>query len=235
LSAGDRRTLALAYFFASLENNTNLKNAIVVFDDPFTSLDEHRMEATAAEICKLQDQCRQMIIVSHSAPFLEKIYDLTQWNPGVCEKAEKTRRLPLCLRLSRRGDQNSLKEWGIEELKRTAYDISFASVLDYCERRENDIKAVAHNLRPVLEGYCRVAFQPYYRPGMLLGPFCEEMASRQETQTARVEFDLRELQELTNYANRFQHHRDVSPLLNEREFETYARRILKFVGYKLEK
>ncbi|MBQ9128745.1 MAG: hypothetical protein IJY15_13425, partial [Thermoguttaceae bacterium] len=57
LSAGDRRTLALAYFFASLEN-MNLEKAIVVFDDPFASLDEHRMSATAEHIAGLQSQCR---------------------------------------------------------------------------------------------------------------------------------------------------------------------------------
>lgn len=40
LSAGDRNTLALAFFFASIDQSANLANNVVVIDDPITSLDE---------------------------------------------------------------------------------------------------------------------------------------------------------------------------------------------------
>lgn len=40
LSAGDRNTLALAFFFASLDQDSDLARKIVVIDDPMTSLDE---------------------------------------------------------------------------------------------------------------------------------------------------------------------------------------------------
>lgn len=39
LSAGDRTTLALAFFIADLERDQRLANKIVVFDDPFNSQD----------------------------------------------------------------------------------------------------------------------------------------------------------------------------------------------------
>ena len=42
LSAGDRNALALSFFFASLEQDQQLAQKIVVVDDPMTSLDEHR-------------------------------------------------------------------------------------------------------------------------------------------------------------------------------------------------
>ena len=42
LSAGDRNTLALAIFFASLEQDPALANKIVVIDDPVSSLDDHQ-------------------------------------------------------------------------------------------------------------------------------------------------------------------------------------------------
>ena len=42
LSTGDRNTLALAFFFASLDRDPLLAQKIVVIDDPMTSLDEHR-------------------------------------------------------------------------------------------------------------------------------------------------------------------------------------------------
>ena len=46
LSAGDRNTLALAFFFACLDRDPRQKDRIVVFDDPVSSLDEHRCVAT---------------------------------------------------------------------------------------------------------------------------------------------------------------------------------------------
>ena len=42
LSAGDRNTLALAIFFASLKQDANLTDKIIVIDDPISSLDDHR-------------------------------------------------------------------------------------------------------------------------------------------------------------------------------------------------
>ena len=55
LSAGDRNTLALAIFFASLEQGGNLANKIVVIDDPISSLDDHRSLTTVQEVRRLTD------------------------------------------------------------------------------------------------------------------------------------------------------------------------------------
>ncbi|MGH8628229.1 MAG: AAA family ATPase, partial [Gammaproteobacteria bacterium] len=49
LSAGDRNTLALAFFFASLDQDANLAGKVVVIDDPISSLDEHRALTTVQE------------------------------------------------------------------------------------------------------------------------------------------------------------------------------------------
>ena len=45
LSEGDRRTLALALFLATIRRNTKLEDAIIVFDDPVTSMDDNRSSA----------------------------------------------------------------------------------------------------------------------------------------------------------------------------------------------
>src|SRR5205807_6463707 len=53
LSAGDRNALALAFFFASLDQDPRLAHKIVVIDDPMTSLDEHRSLTTIQEMRRL--------------------------------------------------------------------------------------------------------------------------------------------------------------------------------------
>jgi wobble nucleotide-excising tRNase len=52
LSAGDRTTLALAFFLASLEGESDMASRIVVFDDPFNSQDSFRRTQTIFEIRK---------------------------------------------------------------------------------------------------------------------------------------------------------------------------------------
>ncbi|MDF1836140.1 MAG: AAA family ATPase, partial [Alteraurantiacibacter sp. bin_em_oilr2.035] len=75
LSAGDRNTLALAFFFASLEQDQNLSQKIVVIDDPMTSLDEHRSLTTIQEMRRLFSRVSQMIVLSHSKPFLCNLWE----------------------------------------------------------------------------------------------------------------------------------------------------------------
>lgn len=75
LSTGDRNTLALAFFFTSLDQDQNLNNKIVVIDDPMTSLDEHRTLATIHEMNDLAKRVNQMIVMSHSKPFLCQLWD----------------------------------------------------------------------------------------------------------------------------------------------------------------
>ncbi len=76
LSDGDRSTLALALFVVSIERTPDLAEAIVVFDDPMTSQDAQRSEATAEQITRLAKRADQVIVVSHLAPFLVQVaYD----------------------------------------------------------------------------------------------------------------------------------------------------------------
>ena len=57
LGAGDRNTLALAFFFASLDSDPQLAQKIVVIDDPMTSLDEHRALTTVQETRRTRRSC----------------------------------------------------------------------------------------------------------------------------------------------------------------------------------
>lgn len=75
LSAGDRNTLALAFFFASLEVDPQRAQKIVVIDDPMTSLDEHRSLHTRHEIDRLAREVAATVVLSHSKPFLLGVWD----------------------------------------------------------------------------------------------------------------------------------------------------------------
>ena len=77
LSSGDRNTLALAFFFASIENDPNRNRRVVVIDDPMTSLDEHRSLTTIQEIRRLANDVAQVNVLSHSKSFLSNLWKNT--------------------------------------------------------------------------------------------------------------------------------------------------------------
>lgn len=78
LSDSDKRLLAFAFFLAKLGNDVNLKNKIVVLDDPFSSFDENRKDETINMLMNLRnnndEEPMQKIILTHDKGFLCRLF-----------------------------------------------------------------------------------------------------------------------------------------------------------------
>lgn len=223
LSAGDRNTLALAFFFASLEQDPDLADKIVVIDDPMTSLDEHRTLRTREEILAMSQRVRQVIVLSHSKPFLCRLWEQADRNTSTA------------LRINRIAVGSELTVWDVrndsvsEHDKRHELVRGYLVAADPAKERE-----VAVALRPILEAFMRVAYPAFFPPGTLLGPFigqCEQRvgANDQILSTA----DITELRALLAYANQFHH--DTNPAwqtaaINDAELIDFAERTLLFAS-----
>ena len=71
-------------------------------------------------------------------------------------------------------------------------------------------REVAQSIRPVLEGYLRMACPEFFPPGQLLGPFRGIAQQRAASGTPIIDATkLTELSNLTEYSNRFHH--DTNP------------------------
>lgn len=223
LSAGDRNTLALAFFFASLDQDPNLANKTVVIDDPMTSLDDHRTLRTRQEIMAMAARVQQVIVLSHSKPFLCSLY----------EQADKNVAIPL--RFNRATTGSEIAVWDVrndsisEHDKRHELVRSYLQAADPAKERE-----VAQALRPILEAFMRVAYPEQFPPGTLLGPFiglCEQRVGGNEEILSAS--DIAELRALLEYANRFHH--DTNPawqtaVINDAELSDFAQRTLLFAS-----
>ena len=221
LSAGDRNTLALAFFFASLDQEPQLAQKIVAIDDPMTSLDEHRSLTTVQEMQRLYGRVSQMIVLSHSKPFLCAIW----------EEADKVTRS--AIRIIRDGAGSTLAVWDVRQDCITEHDRRHEQVREYI-RMGNPAteRAAAAALRPILEAFMRVAYPADFPPGALLGPFigiCQQRhgAANQILDVA----DTVELRALLDYANRFHHDSDPAwetAAINDQELVGFATRTLVF-------
>ncbi|MRX49446.1 AAA family ATPase [Paracoccus sp. S-4012] len=221
LSAGDRNTLALAFFFSSLEQAGNLADKILVIDDPMTSLDEHRSLTTMEVMRELYDQVRQIIVLSHSKPFLCDLW----------ASADKNGRSSA--RIARSNTGSTIMAWDVSADAVTEHDRRHKLVRDYLQAADHTKeREVAAALRHILESYMRVACPTHCPPERLLGNLlieCEKKVGGQDEILSSV--NVKELKQLLGYANRFHH--DTNPawqtvLINDAELVGYAERTLKF-------
>jgi wobble nucleotide-excising tRNase len=221
LSAGDRNTLALAFFFASLDRDAQLAQKIVVIDDPMTSLDESRSLTTVQELRRLVDKVAQVIVLSHSRPFL-----CTVW-----EKADRISRS--AIKVIRENDGSNLVAWNVQQDSITDHDKRHAKMVAYiASNNAADEREVAAALRPMLEAFMRVAYPQEFPPDTLLGPFlglCKQRLGKpDEILNAK---DVAELQDLLEYANKFHHDTNAAyqtEVINDQMLQQFCKRTLAF-------
>ena len=220
LSTGDRNTLALAFFFASLDRDPQLARKVVVIDDPVSSLDEHRSLTTVQEVRRLSERAAQVIVLSHSKPFLGRIW----------EGADRT--LRAALTVVRDGDGSTLEQWDVDQDSISEQDRRHSLLRAFLAGDGVDSRQVARAIRPLLEAFIRVAYPEHFPPGSVLGRFhgvcVQRLDSTEEILDRR---DTQELRDLMEYSNRFHH--DTNPAweteaINEGELRGFVGRAVKF-------
>lgn len=229
LSAGDRNTLALAFFFASLDQNPHKAQTIVIIDDPMTSLDEHRSLTTVQETGRLIPKVRQVIVMSHSKPFLCDIWKGTD------------KLIRASMRIVRAGDGSTLAAWDVNKDLVTEHDRRHAAVKNYISgpltihgQQGIDERVIATHLRHILEAYIRVAYPEDFPPGAMLGAFHVVSEQRKGTgDEIMTAADTVELRDLLDYANKFHHETNLSyetEQINDQELLSFAARTLRFTS-----
>ncbi|RYD82619.1 MAG: hypothetical protein EOP84_09150 [Verrucomicrobiaceae bacterium] len=223
LSSGDRNSLALALFFSSVELDPAKETRIVVFDDPMTSLDEHRTLATVREILELRHRVAQVIVLSHSKPFLFAVWEDTRKNdPRSALKVER-----------HLNDTSTLTLWDVTKEAATAHDQRSALVQAYLVSPQGlDERQVAAALRPMLEAFVRVAYPEWCPAGTLLGKFIDRAERALGTSDQRLsKYDVAELSSLKDYGNLFHHNTNPSfqtQAINDAQLVDFARRTIAF-------
>ena len=222
ISAGDRNTLGLAFFFASLENEPQLNNSIIVLDDPISSLDDGRTTTTIQKIGNLLSRSKQVIVMCHLRGFLCDIWEDSDKNNTTA------------LKISRGANNTSdITSWDVSSDAFTEYDKRHKVLRDYVEANTQDKRYVAQCLRPVMEKCLRITCPEYCTPGTLLGSFLNQVETLfRNGQPIMSDVEMRELRDITGYANKFHH--DTNPAweteqINDNELLGFVKRVLNFI------
>jgi len=228
LSAGDRNTLALAFFFASLDRDANVAGKIVVIDDPMTSLDENRSLTTVQETRRLAGRVAQVIVLSHSRAFLCQLWKGADQNTTAALKIVRE------VAAGPNVESSTLASWDVKQDSITEHDRRYALVASFIGGVQGvDEREVAAALRPMLEAFVRVAYPGDFEPGGLLGPFLT--ICRQRVGTARQilsQANIDELHEMLEYGNLFHHETNPAwqtQLINNAELRGFSDRVMAFM------
>lgn len=220
LSAGDRSTLALAFFLAQLEQDPNRANKIVVFDDPFASMDSFRRNHTVHQIFKCGETSAQVIVLSHEPSFLKLLWD------RIVPAERKT------LQLARIGEENTtIVEWDIEKAVQARYKADIDALQRFYSLGEGQGMDIIQKIRPVLEGFCRNLYPAQFGDQEMMGAIIGKI---RDVGTAHPLFPIvDDLDELNLYCRRYHHGENpnaATEIIDAAELQTYVKRTLKIVG-----
>lgn len=203
LSDGDKRTLALAFFLARLYTEPELNRKIVVIDDPISSFDTHRRQATLKALIDLGKKCSQLIVLSHDAFFIRDFSDKI--------KTEKDDEV-FVFQIRRKGDYSIFDSCDIHSICESEYYKHYVTLTRYLEEgTTDDIKEVIKSIRPYVEAILRYKFPLELEKAKNLGDMIRRIReSEPGSPLSRVKSLLAKLEDINDFASPFMH----SPELN---------------------
>ena len=224
LSAGDKSSLALAFFIAQLEKQPNIGDLTVVLDDPFSSQDRSRRKYTQQLVCRKANDVEQVIVVSHDPDFLASLAEgITHSNIKVLQVA----------RIGKTG--GTIAECDIREETQIPYLRDISKLKDFTDVGTGDLLTVARTIRPVLETRLRLVLPHQFTENEWLGGMIEQIRNATPpSPLTEHQAGLAEIEDINDYSKVFHHDQnqttsEVSPP-DRAELETYVKRTLRFVG-----
>jgi len=223
LSGGDRSALALAFFLAKVEQEPDLADSIVVFDDPFHSQDRSRQSRTIERIHALAREAKQVFVFSHDLDFARAVTPIH----GVPTRTYKLD--PLI-------DRTTLECRELDMLPSRAYEAKYLLLTDFLGNPGNygnQLNAISGTLRTIMEEYLQLKFPLRWEAGVdwfgtMIGKIREATGDDPLVSCQDIVPDLTSV---NNYSQRF-HHRTTgatADIPDARELVTYAKQTLRLI------
>jgi len=218
LSAGDKSTFALAFFLAQLKRDPDIARKVVVFDDPFTSLDDFRREITAKAIYRVANDggfsASQVIVFSHDKYFLDSlrknIHATDEW---------------AALQVSITKGSATIEEWLIEREVKEGYLKEHMALCDYAQGQSGDAASMRTRMRPLLEQYIRYRFPNQIEDDHWLGAMLDVIRTTPDHPLKAI---YRDLEDINDYTKVFHH--EPSASFDDQEVLAHVKRTLVIVG-----
>lgn len=221
LSSGDRNTLALAFFMAQLKDRADLSDLVIVFDDPFTSLDAFRQTWTCGSIRRFAGQAKQVIVLSHSLDFLRLLANR-------CEAGTlSTLRIDLHNTIDSR-----IIELDLDDATASNVDKDVIKLRSFVCGDEDDAAGAIRAIRPLLENHIRKMASEHAPAGNgWLGTFLGDIKKADSTSPLAVFKPMYDdLDTLNEYTSPYAHDAGLAPEIEPAELRTNGGLALNLIG-----
>lgn len=203
LSEGDKRTLAFAFFIASVLSDDKLSSRIVVIDDPMCSLDANRKRHTRAVLKEIYTKAEQLVLLCHDLYFMRDMRnDLTgDGKPS-----------PTTVQLIYSGNgYTDFADIDIDRECESSYYRHHRMLAELVEGKPcPDSRSVAKTIRPLLEGYLHRRFPGFIPEGLMFGQVVNLIRdSGSPSPLVYAHHLVEELNLINGYAGQFHH--DTNP------------------------
>lgn len=220
LSGGDRSALALAFFLAKVEQDPNLTDTIVVFDDPFHSQDRSRQSRTIERIHRIARRAKQCFVFSHDIEFARAVEAVH----GVVSRS---------FYLDPLTDQPTLQAKDLPMLPSRAYEAKYTLLSRFISEPvgfTDQLINIAVILRTILEEYLHLKFPQRWIEGQdWLGTMIAQIReSTGDDPLINCRDLVDDLTQVNEYSQRF-HHRTTgvtADVPNALELVSYAKQTL---------
>lgn len=166
LSAGDKFTLALAFFISQVRSDPDLSKARIVFDDPFNSQDTQRQWETTSQIRALASDSCQVIVLSHDPRFLK----LIEKNATACSTFQM---------MCDDAGIGSISNWSSEEELKEIYVRQAERIREYAATGKSlpgsTDESLIKDLRPFLEDFIRARFPGRFASLVMLDDMAKQI------------------------------------------------------------
>ena len=220
LSEGDKSAFALSFFLTQLERG-DISKKIVVFDDPISSFDQARRNATISQLLQISSKCKQLFVSTHDIHFAKAL-------SRRMEQASSVN-----LKIAKRANNSYIEFHDIETetLSGIFKDINvlrfylLSGVTTELEKRE-----VVRCIRPILEGIIRIKYFNEIERGEWLGDMLGKIENSQEgDRLFRIKNIATDIREINDYSKEFHHADPTSPwgnTINNEELRIFVGRTL---------
>lgn len=226
LSEGDRRTLAFAFFVASVLADQNLSQKIVVIDDPMCSLDLNRKQQTRRVLQEIHKQSEQLVVLAHDLYFLRDFRD-----DLIKQDVSSVTVLQLTYAVDGYTDFAGIdldRECASRYYRDHQLLSEFANGQVVSDKRE-----VAKAIRPMLEGYLHRRFPGLLPKGVMFGAVVTLIQDAAlDSPLGYAQSIVPELNNINSYAGLFHHNTNPdtdSVEVVHGELLTYVQRALDLV------
>lgn len=218
LSEGEKNALSLSFFLAKIDLADNLKDKIIVFDDPISSMDNMRRTVTLNILNRLSRSCAQFFLLSHDINFIKEFYHRN------CDTQ--------VLKLSNDGITSYLQLFDVDAETLTGVFKDIVVLQDFIDnhnRSKYSPRDVVRCIRPVLEAFLRIKYFGIFDDSMWLGDFIQAIRNSKDGDILALQKkNLCALSDINDYSKQY-HHSNPNCLevpLSENELLLYCKRTI---------